>query len=305
MRKFLFFFILAMGCTTVDPGEVGVEVSLGTITSNVLNPGIYASVVATIHKFSVRTQTYTMAGTGAEGDANGSVNVLAKDQLPVKLDVTVMFHLNGPRAVDVYRSLGVDYADSIIHPLVRTAVRDAASEFTAVDLVDKRAELQLRMNVLVREALASVLRGRGLNTNSIAIDNILIRNIDLPQSIDDAIASVQRQRQATAAAEQANLTARQEANRALTVANGEVAQRRARAEGDAQMVRIAAEAEANRIRAIATAQAEANRVLAQSLTPAVLRYEQIQAARSVLGSNGTRTVFVPGTMNPTVMMPNP
>lgn len=296
------FCSLALGCTTIDPGEVGVEVSLGTIDPNVRTPGIYTSVIAEIHKFSTRIQTYTMAGNGTEGDVNGSVNVLAKDQLPVKLDVTVMFHLNGARAVDVYRSFGVDYADSIIHPLVRTAVRDAASEFTAVDLVDKRAELQLRMNELVRGALTSVLRGRNLNTASIAVDNILIRNIDLPQSIDDAIAAVQRQRQATAAAEQANLTARQEATRALTIANGEVAQRRARAEGDAQMVRIQAEAEANRIRAIADAQAAANRTLAQSLTPAVLRYEQIQASRAVLSSPGTRTVFVPGSMNPTVML---
>lgn len=100
------------------------------------------------------------------------------------------------------------------------------------------------------------------------------------------------------------MTARQEATRALTIVNGEVAQRRARAEGDAQMVRIQAEAEASRIRAIADAQAAANRTLAQSLTPAVLRYEQIQASRAVLSSSGTRTVFVPGSMNPTVMLNN-
>lgn len=306
MRKILLAILccLAFGCTTIDPGEVGVEVSLGSIVPDVRTSGFHVTVIASIHKFSTRTQTYTMAGTGAEGDANGSVNVLAKDQLPIKLDVSVMFHLNGARAVEVYRALGNDYADSIVHPLVRTAVRDAASEFTAVELVDKRAELQLRMGTLVRGALEGVLRGRNLNTSSIQIDGILIRNIDLPQSIDDAIASVQRQRQATAAAEQANLTARQEAARALTIANGEVAQRTARAEGDANVVRIQALAEAARIRSIATAQAEANRTLAQSLTPAVLRYEQIRASTSVLASNGTRTIFVPGSMNPTVMLNN-
>lgn len=295
MRRAIPFLMTALlaatGCTQIEPGEVGVEVMFGKITPGVQQPGLYLTVLDRVERMSIRTQTYTMAGTGAEGQANGSVNVLAKDQLPVLLDVSVMFHLNGARAIEVYRNFGATYDDGIVHPLVRTAVRDAASEFTAVDLVDRRTELQGRMGDLVRAQLASTLRARHVDADAVVIDGILIRNIDLPQSLDEAIANVQRQRQLTAASVQANLTAQQEAARALTAANGDAAALLARARADAEMLRIRSES-----------QAAANRVLASSLTPALLAYERIEATRAVLSSSGTRTVFLPGGTSPGMLM---
>lgn len=284
----------AIACTTVEPGQVGIEVRFGQIQGGVLPPGMYGSVLSDVKTMSTQTQTYTMAGAGAEGAADGSVNVLARDQLPVTLDVSVMFHLNGDRAISVLRTFGERYDNNIVHPLVRTAVRDAASEFTAVDLIDRRGELQARMTTLVRTTLAATLTGRQVNTDSVVVDNILIRNIDLPNSIDEAIANVQRQRQMTAASTQANLTAQQEAARALTVANGEAAALIARTRADAEMLTIRT-----------TAQANANRALSASLTPEFLQYERIQATRAVLGSNGTRTVFLQGGMSPNMLMNAP
>lgn len=289
MIRFLLVALLCLvGCTTtINPGEVGVEVRWGAVKPGVRQPDIYLTVISDVERMSVRTQTYTMAGAGAEAQVNGSVNVLARDQLPVALDVSVMFHLNGERAIDVYRTFGANYDDQIVHPLVRTAVRDAASEFTAIDLVDKRSELQARMSTLVRVQLAATLQGRRVNPDAVQIDNILIRNIDLPQALDEAILSVQRQRQATAASVQANLTAQQEAARALTAANGDAAALIARTTADATMLRIRSES-----------QAAANRALAQSLTPEFLAYARIQATQAVLQSNGTRTVFLPGGTAP-------
>lgn len=282
------------GCTTVDPGAVGVEVSLGSINRSVQPPGLYVTVVASVKVMSTQTQTYTMSGAGTEGAANGSVNVLSRDQLPVALDVSVMFHLNGSRAVEVFERFGVSYDDKVVHPLVRTAVRDAASEFIAMDLIDKRVELQTRMAALVRGQLASTLQGRGVNVDAVVIDNILIRNIDLPQTIDDAIASVQRERQATAAARQANLTAEQNAARQLTVANGDAAQLLARTRADAEMLRIKSES-----------QAVANRTIAASITRDLIEYRRVEALSAVLASPATRTVFLPGNASPNLMMSMP
>lgn len=293
---------LAACTTTVGPGEVGVETRFGQVQAGVRQPDWYMTVLSDVVTLSTRTQTYTMAGAGtapannvtpvgSEARTDGSVKVLARDQLPVDLDVSVMFHLNGARAIEVFRSFGADYDGQIVHPLVRTAVRDAASEFAAVDLIDQRAALQARMTALVRERLSTTLRGRNVNDDAVVVDNILLRNIDLPPSIDEAIANVQRQRQATAASTQANLTAQQEAARALTVANGEAAALIARTEADARMLRIRSEA-----------QATANRTLSASLTPSFLAYERIQATRAVLASNGTRTVFLPGATAPAMLM---
>ncbi len=283
---------LVAGCDTVEPGNVAAVVRFGSVDNTPQGPGLYPNIFSTFNMMSTRTQTYTMAGPGGEARVDGSVNVLARDQLPVSLDVSVMYHLDGSSAVQVYKAFGANYDESIVHPLVRTAVRDAASTFTAVDLIDKRAELQALMTQMVRQTLASTLQGRSVNSRAVTVDNLLVRNIDLPQSIDEAIANVQRQHQLTMASTEANRTAQQEAARALTIAQGEAAALVARTEADARMLQIRS-----------TSQAAANRALSSSLTPEFLRYEQIQATRAVLGSNGTRTVFLPAGMSPNMLMP--
>lgn len=98
--KFMFLMgvLASVACTTVDPGEVGIEVRFGQIQGGVLPPGMYGSFISDVKTLSTRTQNYTMAGAGTEGAADGSVNVLARDQLPVTLDVSVMFHLDGDQA---------------------------------------------------------------------------------------------------------------------------------------------------------------------------------------------------------------
>ncbi len=283
------------GCTTtVHPGEVGVEVSLGTVQRGVRQPGWYSTVIADVVRMDTRTQAYTMSGNGTDGQTNGSVRVLTKDQLSVTLEVSVVFHLNGDRAVAVYETFGGDYDENIVHTIVRASVRDAASEFTAMDLTTKRDELQAKMSDIVRSQIADTLRGRHVNTDAIVVERILVRDIDLPQSIDDAIAAVQRERQATAAATQANLTAQQNAARLLSVANGEIAAYLARTRADAEMLRIRSES-----------QAVANRTIAASLTPELIAYRRVEAMSAVLGSSGTRTVFLPSGTAPNLMMSMP
>ena len=270
-------------CDSVEPGQVGVEICMSEMQPGVRPSGFYfTGVRCDITPMSTQTQSYTMAGAGAEALTTGSVNVLTKDQLPVALDVTVQFHLNGERAREVYTVFGAHYDDNIVHTQVRTSVRDAASGFTAMELVDDRQRLSVEMSRLVREGLANTLRGRRVNADAVIVDNVLIRNIDLPTSLDQAIAQRQAEVQETQRRQQAVLTAAQEQIRVRT-----------QAETAAQdlLIRTRADAEALRIRS--EAQANANRTLALSLTPEVLRSQQIEATRAVLSSNGTRTVFVP------------
>lgn len=272
-----------VGCDSVKPGEVGVEICMSEMQPGVRPPGFYfTGVRCDITPLSTQTQSYTMAGAGAEAQTTGTVNVLTKDQLPVSLDVTVQFHLNGERAREVYTVFGEHYDDNIVHTQVRTSVRDAASGFTAMELVDDRVRLQAQMSTLVRDGLANTLRGRRVNADAVIIDNVLIRNIDLPNSLDQAIAQRQAEVQETQRRQQAVLTAAQEQIRVRT-----------QAETAAQdlLIRTRADAEALRIRS--EAQAAANNRVAASLTPEVLMSQRIEATRAVLSSNGTRTVFVP------------
>lgn len=270
------------GCENIEAGSVGVQTRFGKVQDQILYEGFnWVSVWNDVHPMTTRTQTYTMAGDGHEGQSDGTVNVLAKDQLAVTMDVSVMFHLNAPHSNKVYRFFGEDYANSIVHPLVRTAIRDAAAEFRAVQLIDERSALQRRMEKIVEGSLRGTLRSRRINTHAIVVDNILVRNIDLPNSLEEAIANVQRQSQQTAQRQQALLTARAEADRLRTEADGTAA---------ATLVR-------------ARAEAEANRLVTASLTPEVLRLRQIEAQQAMLSNQHTRLVIVPSGTNTTLMMP--
>jgi regulator of protease activity HflC (stomatin/prohibitin superfamily) len=267
--------------TTVEPGEVGIAIHWGRVEPWVYTEGFHwVSMFTRVESMNVQTQTYQMGESGAATTPHDEdVDALTRDQLSVSLGVSVQFHLNPAGAVTVYRLLGAAYGNSVVHPIVRTAVRDAASSFTAIELVDDRERFQGRMERLVHDGLRSLLQSRGIHPDAIIIDNVLLLNIDLPQSLDEAIANVQRQTQATAQRQQALLTAQAEAARL-----------RMEAEGAAEATLIRARAEA-----------ESNRLITQSLTPQVLRLREIEASRALLENPNSRVMIVPAGQAITLM----
>jgi|JI10StandDraft_1071094.scaffolds.fasta_scaffold276062_3 regulator of protease activity HflC (stomatin/prohibitin superfamily) len=275
----LFGLLSALGgCgETVEPGETGVVSDWGQVQPWTYAEGFHwVSPFYDVVHMTLRTQTYDMGGVAPADMDFGpepSVNVLTEDQLAVRMDVSVQFHLERGSAPEVFRLFGPDYAGRLVHPIVRSAIRDAASTFSAMELVDDRARLQIEMEARVEELLHATVIARGLPEGAIVLDNILLRNIDLPDTLEESIANVQRQRQETERALQALETARAEAERAVVVAEA-----------------------ASRVRAIdAEAEASANRMVAASLTPEVIELRRIEATRDLLTNEHTRLVMVPST----------
>lgn len=270
------------GCSEeIQPGTTGVVVSWGSLQPWTYGEGFHwIDPFYDIYVLSLRTQNYDMGGAAAR-NADGSagvqpeaaIEILTQDQLAVSLQVSVQFHLERSAAPEVYRLFGANYETSTVHPIVRSSIRDAASTFTAIALVDERDRLQTSMETRVEERLRSTLVARGLPENAIVIENILLRDIDLPASLEASIAAVQQQHQETARATEALETSRMEANRTV----------------------VAAEAAA-RVRTIeAESIASANRALSASITPETLELRRIEAMQALLSNPQTRTVFVPNT----------
>lgn len=298
-RLILGFSLLVMGCSeTISPGEVGVTVDWGQVQEWTYPEGFHwtGGIGVDVIHMSTRTMVYEMGVSGTPTQMDGmestvergdAVSVRTQDQLEVMISATVQFHLTGAAAPSVYRLYGLRYADTVVHPNVRTSIRDAASGFNAVDLVDNREEFQNRLEALVVAQIRTALEARGVANNAIVVEGILVQNIDLPDSLDASIASVVVERQQTLQRQQALQTATAEAER-----------RRAEADGEARamLIRTRAEAEATQLRA--TAEAQANETRAASLTPAVLRSRQIELTAALLSSNQTRTVLLPNGATP-------
>lgn len=281
----LSLFGIGCSCSTVPPGHVGVGVDMSGVQPNLYHEGFHVTSITTdIIPVSLQTQIYEMGGAGSEMSGRSApddrIHALTQDQLSVDLEVTINFHLNEEAVIAVYRAYSLNYAERVVHPIVRTAVRDAASTFTAVNLVDNRNAFQERMETMVRDTVLQTLTQRELPQDSIVIENILLRNIDLPQSLDASIEAVQQQRQQTAQRQQALETARAEADR----------------------LRVEAEGFAQAQLARARAEAEANRTVSESLTPEVLEARRIDAMRALLESDQTRTIMIPPNLSTTIML---
>ena len=108
-----------------------------------------------------------------------AIRVLSADGLEVIIDLTVLYKVVPSSAPDILRQTCIDYTDKIVRPLTRTKIRDNAVYYDAVSLFStKRDEFQARITRSIEEDF----RRRGL-----LLEQILIRNITLPQSVKTSI----------------------------------------------------------------------------------------------------------------------
>ena len=166
----------------IQPGQVGVQILFGSALPNVLREGLHiVNPFVRVEKMSVRTQEYTMSVVAEEGEVkrDDSIDALTKDGLTVRLDVTVWYRLLPEEAVNVYRNLGPDYMNIIVRPAIRTALRDAASYFNAVDIYASRRE---EFVGVCKSKMDESLTGKG-----VVIERVLLRNVGLPDRVRQAI----------------------------------------------------------------------------------------------------------------------
>ncbi|HJK96768.1 MAG TPA: prohibitin family protein [Polyangiaceae bacterium LLY-WYZ-14_1] len=259
--------VLVGGCTTVEAGHVGIAKKFGKVEGYTFTEGFHwKDPLVSVVEMSYQTQLIDLTG-------DRRVQVLSKDQLPIVVEASVQYHLNEGQAPGVYRFFGEDYDRRVVYPAVRSAIRDGVAGFEAVELVRSREALAANIRRLLRKEVAQLLEQRGIPSYSVAIDGMLLRNVQLPPSIQESIASVQRQRARSAEREQAINTSRQEAEKL-----------RIEAEGRARALQIQAEAEA-----------EANRTISESLSPEVLKIRAIEASERVLTSDGNRVILLPSS----------
>lgn len=103
--------------TIVEPGYVGVPVTFGDVGAHSLSPGFHPIFFLTdVYKMSIQTKDYTMSSIHTEGAREGddAVATLSRDQLILKFDVTVWYHLDPSQACNVYSNIGLNYEEVIV-----------------------------------------------------------------------------------------------------------------------------------------------------------------------------------------------
>ncbi|MFI5137287.1 MAG: prohibitin family protein [Sphingobacteriales bacterium] len=180
----VFLGIGASSFKIIDPGKVGVQVLFGKVQEGVLESGLHIiNPMYDVTTFDIQTQNYTMSAVSNEGQKEGddAIRVLSSDGLEVTIDISVLYKVNPFKAPYIFQNIGVDYVDKIVRPVARTAIRDNAVNYQAVDLYSvKRQEFQAKINQTIEQSFAK----RGLE-----LQQILVRNIALPASVKASIES--------------------------------------------------------------------------------------------------------------------
>ncbi|UZJ41886.1 prohibitin family protein [Prosthecochloris sp. SCSIO W1101] len=258
--------ILTASIRIVEPGKIGVKVLFGKVQEEVLASGLnIINPLVKVELFDITTQTYTMSGTETELSqlSDAPIRVLSADGLEVTIDMTVLYRINPTKAPEIRREIGpgLSYIDKIVRPTARTRIRDNAVIYNAVDLYSKkRDEFQTK----IFSSIKNDFENRGL-----ILENLLVRNISLPQSVKAAI--------------EAKINAEQEAQKMQFVLQKETQ-------------------EAERKRVEAKGIADYQQILSQSLTEKLLKYEQIKALQNLVKSDNSQVIIMGDSKGASVLI---
>jgi len=236
------FFIIFSFIRIVPAGTVGIVDLFGKVASaerksglNLVNP--FARLVI----FNIKTE-----------EVKEVMVVPSKEGLTVKLDVSILYRLDPNQSGNIYMTVGKDYRNIVIIPQFRAAARGVTVNYEAKALyTSSRDEIAAGL----AEDLRSMLAERG-----IILEKVLLRAIQLPQTVSKAI--------------EMKLKAEQESEQMKFVLQKE------RQEAERRVI------EAEGI-------AKAQKIINETLTPAYLQHEAIQAQMKMSDSPNHTTVYIP------------
>jgi len=222
---------LSNAFTVISVGEVGVLHFLGKVDETPLTEGVhFVNPLADIEKMSVREQAFP-AGGGVE-----VIEAQTSEQLNVRLEIAILFRLDGATAPNLYQRLGGEATikSSIVLNAMRNGVRDAIAAKSIAEIFSPdRRELA---NEMLREIQAKA-------GDRIEVVEVFVRDVQAPARVREAIEAKQEREQEV------------EAERFQT----EIIQQRA----------LQAVEEAKGI-------AEAQKIISEGLTPAYLTFHYIE-----------------------------
>ncbi|QHT68174.1 prohibitin family protein [Rhodocytophaga rosea] len=245
---------LASSVVQVDAGEVGVQKLFGKVSDRTLESGLnVVNPLVEVTTFNIKTQNYTMSATHEQGDNQGddAIRVLSSDGLEVVIDLTVLYKVMPAQSPNILREIGTDYKDIIVRPITRTKIRDNAVYYDAVSLYStKREEFQSR----IFKDIEANFKTRGL-----LLEQLLIRNLNLPASVKQTIES--------------KINAEQEAQKMTFVLQKE-------------------KQEAERKRVEAQGIADYQQILSTGLSDKQLQYESIKAQQAIATSPNSKVIIM-------------
>lgn len=279
---------LFFACTVIRQGEVGVKRRLGKIDEQFVDQGPKGYNIFTTTILKVPTR---------------SVNIEVKPDLPskegltIRSEISIIYRIKPEAAPKILQTIGMNYEAAVILPVFRSAAADITAKFLAKDMHSgERGQIEKAIKIQMSE----ILENRGF-----VIENVLLKSIKLPDGLARTIEEKLQAEQDAQRMEFVKEREKRDAERKIIEAEGKKEIARIQAEGEKsatilqaearkRTIEIEAEGKATAVRLEADALRRANDTINRTLTPAILRFKQIEAFRNLSTSNNSKLIITDG-----------
>ena len=159
------------GLAVVEDGQVGVKANFGHISDQPLGPGwhVFVPFTSWVEVWNVKTQ-----------ELKETASVPSSEGLISQLDVSVLYNVPSDKAVQVRKTVGVNYETTVLEPYVREAIRNVVSGYAVKALFSDAGRKEIGENILL------FLKGK-LEPRGIVVQDVLLRDVRLPPSFAQSI----------------------------------------------------------------------------------------------------------------------
>ena len=218
----------------VDSGHVGVVRMLGAVKPVALEEGFHMKVpfAEDVVQLDVRLRK-------AENDASAA----SKDLQVVSTQVAVQYSLTGDTMPLTFQRIGPRASvveSNVIYPAIMESVKSITAQYTAEELVTRRAEVKVQIQEAIASNIDTTLNQKGA-AGAVELANVAITDFEFSAEFNRAIEEKVR-------AEQEALKAENEKLRRVTQAEAAAAERTLAADAEAYQIEVASKAKAEAIR---------------------------------------------------------
>jgi regulator of protease activity HflC (stomatin/prohibitin superfamily) len=163
--------LLLMGgpIKVVPAGHVGVKDLFGSVSPNVLPPGVRLVLPFTrVVKMSIQTQ-----------EVKETAEVPSREGLMMDLEGSLLYRLDPTKAAEIYKTVGRNYVEVVVVPQIRSAIREVTAAYEAKALYSAEREQIARETF---QLFQKMTQGRGIIPEA-----VLLRKIGLPPVVANAI----------------------------------------------------------------------------------------------------------------------
>lgn len=237
----------------VPTGNVGVVELFGKLEPKPLQPGIHLqNPLSKITKFSTRLK-----------DIKETVTATSREGLNLDLDVSLQYRLEAEKAVQIYQDIGINENDIVISRF-RSTIREITAIYDASAVYgDKRQEVTDKLQSEMVSQLSSL---------GFVVEEVLLRNVILPEKIKTAIESKLEAQQQSQQQQFINEKERQAIEFALEKAKKEAERKKIEAQGIA----------------------DSQKLLTIGLTEQLLKLKAIEATQKLAESPNSKIIIIGG-----------